>query len=620
MPTSLSPAEVGALLQRGQSLLQSGRYHEAATVYADLERCCPDEAAVLNGKAILLNKTGRIDDAIAVWRRLLDRHPDMAAPLINIGLAQRAAGRVAEAMASFTAALAMHPGLFDAHFNLGATYLIAGRHTAAIDHFMAALAARPGHVRATVLLAQAAQNVCDWDRLDAAMPVLQAEIAKAREGQPCAITPWHALRLPMSRQDRLAIATVAARAMEARAMETQAMETQAGAPAAPRPQPRPAADGRLTIGYISGDFRTHPLMQLTAGLFRRHDRTRFRILAYPVKQPDAAAARILQEGCDGVTDLSGLDDPAAAARIRADGVDILVDLSGFNQFMRPGILAFRPAPVQVHYLSFAGSLGGRLHDYLIGDDLVTPPEHAADYAETVLRLPGCYQINDGDQQTGPAITRAQAGLPETGTVFACFCSADKIERDVFARWMAVLAAVPGSVLWLFGDSAALQDNLRRAATAAGIAPGRLVFAGWLPKAEHLARIGLADLHFDTGTYGAHTTGSDALWAGVPLLTVPGDSFASRVGASLLQAAGLPELICADWDAFQALAIALGQDADRRAALRHRLQAGRDSCDLFNTAKTVRGLEALYQQMWDERLTASGIQPAISSSIACTAAA
>ena len=584
-----------AVLRRGEQLLRAGRFTEAEALFAGLEQAFPDDPAVLNGKAILLNKTGRTDEAIALWRRILDRRPDMTALLINIGLAYRSTGRANEAIASFEAALAVRPGLFEAHFNLGATYLAATMYERAIPHLESAAMARPGHAKTAVLLAQAAQCVCDWARFEAAMPLLAMEAAKAEAGQACAITPWFSLRLPLSRQQRRAIATVASQPYLAAARHDPL-------PAAQRIMPgiMPAAGERLTIGYISSDFRTHPLMHLAAGLFKRHDRARFRVHAYPVSRPGEDAARILREGCDSVIDLSDETDRAAAERIRADGVDILVDLSGLNRLMRAGILAYRPAPIQALYLSFAGTLGGQLHDYLIGDAVVTPHAHAADYAETVLRLPGSYQINDCEQSFGAPMTRRQAGLPERGVVYACFCTADKIERSVFETWMAVLRAAPDSVLWLFGDSPTLQLNLRNAATMAGVDPDRLVFAAWLPKPDHLARIGLADLHFDTGTYGAHTTASDALWAGVPLITMLGDSFPSRVGASLLHAAGLPELVCESWQDYQALAVALGHDDARRQGLHRKLLAARQTCDLFNTQKTVHDLEALYDCMWSAR--------------------
>lgn len=587
MSTFSSPINAKAVQRQSEQLLSTGRLAEAEALYAGLVQAFPNDPAILNGKAILLNKTGRREEAIALWQQLSARYPDMVVLLINIGLAYRSGGWANEAIASFQAALAARPGLFDAHFDLGATYLAAARYEQAILHLEQAAAARPDHAKAAILLAQAAQCVCDWSRFDAAMPAIAVEVAKAEAGHPCAITPWLSLRLPLTREQRRAIAVTASQAYAASARHDALP---------PLRRRLPAHGERLTIGYISSDFRTHPLMHLVAGLFRRHDRRRFRVVAYGVSRPGPDATRILQDGCDAVVDLSDLSDRHAAARIRDDGVDILVDLSGPNRLMRQGIMAYRPAPIQVLYLGFAGTLGGRLHDYLIGDPVVTPDAHAADYAETLLRLPGSYQINDSEQAIGPAVTRRQIGLPDAAMVYACFCSADKIERAVFATWMEIIQAEPDSVLWLYGDSPTLQTNLRQSAAAAGVAPERLLFASWLPKPDHLARLALADLHLDTGTYGAHTTGSDALWAGVPLISVPGDGFASRVCASLLRAAGLSDLVCPDWPSYRRLAIDLGRHADRLRGLRQRLAAARDSCDLFNTEQTVRQLEALYNGM------------------------
>jgi protein O-GlcNAc transferase len=417
------------------------------------------------------------------------------------------------------------------------------------------------------------------------MPMLRAEVARAAAGKPCAISPWFSVRLPFSRAERKAIAQVTTRAFAA---PSSAFAVRRG------------RRERLTIGYMAQDFRDHPGLYLTAGLYRRHDRARFRVHAYPVKTPDAFGASILAAGCDLVSDLSALPDADAASRIHADGVDILVDLSVVGVFNRQGILRLRPAPIQVSWLGFAGTMSGHLYDYLIGDAVVTPPAHEKDYLEQIVRLPESYQINNRDQVLGPVPTRESEGLPEAGFIFACFCSADRIERDVFRRWMNILRQCPGSVLWLLGSSTTLQTNLRRSAAQDDVDPLRLVFAGRQTKAAHLGRFALADLHLDTGTFGAHTTGSDALWAGVPLLTKIGDGFPSRVGASLLHAIGLPELIAPDWDSYERLAVHLAQHPDRLAVLKEKLAANRLTQPLFDTDRSVRDLEALYETLWSAK--------------------
>jgi predicted O-linked N-acetylglucosamine transferase (SPINDLY family) len=249
-------------------------------------------------------------------------------------------------------------------------------------------------------------------------------------------------------------------------------------------------------------------------------------------------------------------------------------------------------------------MNGGLYDYFIGDPVVTPPEHQPDFHEVIARLPHSYQINNRDQAVEPAPARAEVGLPDQGVVFACFCSADKLERPVFRHWMEILRSCPGSVLWLLEASPLQRSNLREEARAQGVDPGRLVFAKAIAKPAHLARLSLADIHLDTGTMGAHTTGSDALWAGVPLITRLGEAMAGRVGASLLHAVGLPELVAADWQAYTRLAIELARTPDRLAALKAKLAGNRLSTPLFDTERSVRDMERLYEAMW-QRFSSGG---------------
>lgn len=575
-----------SLFALAEFLLRRRRYSEAEPLYDRMRQAFPSHPALLNSLAIVYSKTGRAADAIGLWRQLQALDPAATQPLVNSGLALRAAGDTTGAIASFLEALRRDPQTADAHYNLAVTYYHAQRPAEALPHLLAARRLKPENRRTLSLLAQTYQHLCDWDGLDALMPEIRREVAEAVSGRPCAVNPWYSLRLPLTRAERKAIA----------AQTSRTLKDEASAAALVFPCERGPRD-RLTIGYISSDFRDHPIMQLTAGLYCRHDRERFRIHAYPVTTASAEASAGLVRDCDRVVDLSALSDTDAARRIHEDRVDILVDIAGFGTTMRLGILALRPAPIQVSYLNFPGTLSDHLYDYLIGDPVVTPPEHAGDYLETLARLPDSYQVNNRDQAIATPPARSAEGLPEGACVFACFSLADKIERGVFGHWMEVLRETPGSVLWLFaGDGA--HDNLCAAATQAGIDPARLVFAGRKPKAKHLARLSLADLHLDTGTYGAHTTASDALWAGVPAISVLGDAFASRVGSSLLRAVGLPELVCGDWPAYIRLAAELGRAPVRRQALRARLGAQRLTAPLFDTDRTVRGLEGLYRRMWD----------------------
>lgn len=357
--------------------------------------------------------------------------------------------------------------------------------------------------------------------------------------------------------------------------------------------------GRLRIGYLSADFHEHATTQLLAGVLEMHDRERFDIHAYSIgpDRDDAARARV-RRACHVFRDFRLLDDAAAADRIAADEVDVLVDLKGYTQDSRPMINALRPAPVIVNWLGYPCTMGERrLADYVIGDPTVTPPEHAADFSETLALMPHCYQPNDHLRAIGGPVTRAEEGLPADALVFCCFNQAYKITPSAFDVWCRILTAVPGSVLWLMEAGGIAIANLRREAEARGVAASRLIFAKHKPAKEHLARIRLADIALDTSPYCSHTTASDALWAGVPLVTMIGSTFASRVAASLLNAVNLPELIATDAASYLRIVLHLARQPGKLDRVRARLSAQRLQAPLFDTERFTRALEALYAAIW-----------------------
>jgi len=358
--------------------------------------------------------------------------------------------------------------------------------------------------------------------------------------------------------------------------------------------------GPLRIGYLSSDLREHAVGHLTAEIFELHDQGKVETFAYYCgpEATDPLNARI-KAAVDHWVPISQMDDATAARRIADDGIQILVDVNGYTRDGRTKLLALRPAPIIVNWLGFPGTIGSPYHHYLIADGWVIPPEHEIYYSEKVVRLP-CYQPNDRRRVVSPtAPSRADAGLPEDAMVYCCFNGVHKINRFTFERWLTILERVPGSVLWLLGSAEAPQARLQAFATARGIDPARLVFADKLANAYHLARYPLADLFLDTAPYGAHTTASDALWMGVPVLTLSGRSFASRVCGSLVRAAGLPELACASPEEYVDRAVALGRDRAMARRYREQLAARRDSCTLFDTPQLVARLEELYAQMWTD---------------------
>ncbi len=430
---------------------------------------------------------------------------------------------------------------------------------------------------------------CEWDAFDG----WQAHaLAALSDPGVAALSPFHLLSLPgISAAQQQACAT---RWMSARlAASTADRALLALEFAAARRLPH----AKIRIGYLSCDFHQHATALLMVEMLEAHDRERFELHAYSYGADDGRGMRQrLTAPFERFNDIVALDDLQAARAIHADGIDILVDLKGFTAGTRTTLLTYRPAPLQVSFLGYPGTLGGAFCDYLVSDRFITPPGTAADYSEALAHMPHSYQPHGRRAEIGTAPTRAAAGLPDAGLVLCCFNQAYKFTPEVFGIWCDLLAQVPGSVLWLLRAEHA-EGNLRREGMARGIAPQRLVFAADLPQAEHLGRLQLADLVLDTSPYNAHTTASDALWAGVPVVTCAGQTFASRVAGSLLHAVGLPELVTHSLADYAALAMALATDQPRLQALRAKLARQRTGAPLFDVAGYTLGLEALYEQMW-----------------------
>jgi predicted O-linked N-acetylglucosamine transferase (SPINDLY family) len=360
------------------------------------------------------------------------------------------------------------------------------------------------------------------------------------------------------------------------------------------------AHDRIRVAYLSADFRQHPMAYSMAGVFDAHDRSRFKTIAISFG-PDSQdpVRRRLETAFDCFRDVRTMVDRDIARLLRELEVDIAVDLMGYTNNSRPGVLAFRPAPVQVNYIGFAGTLGAEYIDYLIADRFVVPEVAQASYAEQVVYLPDTYWPTDDRVEVGePGLGRAESGLPEDGFVFCCFNQNYKIAPPVFEVWMNLLRQVDGSVLWLVRDNADAERNLRQQAEDRGIVPQRLVFAPRVSIEEYLARFRLADLFLDTLPFNAHTTAADALWAGLPLVTCPGSSFAARVAGSLLTAVGLPELITTSLPEYEALALSLAREPERLTGIRAKLVRNRGTFPLFDTNRFTRHIESAYRTMWE----------------------
>lgn len=375
-----------------------------------------------------------------------------------------------------------------------------------------------------------------------------------------------------------------------------------GATARPQLKPRAAEpaphSGRRRIGYVSSDLRAHAIGYLMAEIFGLHDRSKVEVFAYYCGIPNDDATKTRIKGAvDHWIDITGMNDDAAAARIAADGIDILIDVNGYTRDARTAVFGRYPAPINVNWLGYPGSMGSPSHHYIIADDWIIPPDHELYYTEKVVRLP-CYQPNDRKRViAADRPSRQDAKLPDDAMVYCCFNGLQKVSRFTFERWMTILQRVPNSVLWLLAGSEETHKRLADFAVQHGVAADRLIFAEKLGNPSHLARYPLADLFLDTAPYGAHTTASDALWMGVPILTLSGRGFASRVCGSLARSAGLPDMVCSTPDEYIERAVALGNDRAQIQRLKERLTGTRDTCVLFDMDSLVRHLEALYGQMW-----------------------
>ena len=545
----------------------------------------PTYAPGWHNLALALQPQGRVLEALDAAGRAVGAVP--AEPAYSGVKAQleMAAGMMARARSTLDAALARKPQSAALRMELAGLLEREGDLDGAMTAYADAMRLEPGHGAALSQLLFLRQRSADWRDLADLRQRFRDGVAA---GVPL-LSPFVLLSQPSTRAEQR-------RCAESWTAALAPVTTESPPPALP------FTGERLRLGYLSADFHTHATAYLAAGLFEAHDRSRFEVIAYSTGPDDRSAMRArLVRGFDRFVDAAGFSPERLAETIRRDGVDILVDLKGHTEGAAPAVLALRPAPVQVHYLGYPGTLGGGLVDYLIGDAIVTPPQHAADYAETLALLPGSYQVNDRARVIADPPPRDALGLSPDAVVFCCFNNSYKINPEVFDAWMKILADVPGSMLWLLArpDDAQLTGNLRREAVRRGIDARRLAFAAPRPNPEYLSLYRVADLFLDTWPYNAHTTASDALWAGCPVVTWRGETFAGRVAASLLTAVGLPELVCDRVDSYIATATALARDAGERHRMRDHLDGpGRQSA-LFDTTATTRALESAYLAMADQ---------------------
>lgn len=643
------PVDANAFAQ-ALSLHQQGQLAAAETLYTAILHAQPQHSDALHFFGVLKNQQGQALRAVELITRALDINPDNAAAHSNLGLALHALKRFADAIASYDRALAIKPNA-EAYYNRGNSLLALDRFDAALASYDGALSVKPDYLealsnrgivlrnlnrfdealgnyqriltikpdsaeaehgcgvilqdlkrfdeaivhydRALTLKPDLAfilgtrlylkRMICDWRDMQSYLAELMSSIAR---GEQAAI-PFSVLAMT----DSLAVQKKAAEIYT----ETQHPSTSLLPPIAKY------SHKKIRLGYFSADFHRHATAYLMAELFERHDKERFELIAFSfgtVNDKNEMRLR-LEAGFDQFHEVSQQSDEDIARLARQLEIDIAIDLKGFTQDYRATIFALRTAPIQVSYLGYPSTMGADYMDYIIADSVLIPEAYQPYYTEKVVYLPDSYQVNDSTRDIADkAFTRAELGLPEQGFVFCCFNNNYKITPEVFDSWMRIMRRIDGSVLWLLEDNNSVVKNLRREAQARGIAAERLIFAARMPLPEHLARHRLADLFLDTLPYNAHTTTSDALWAGLPVLTCMGEAFAARVAASLLTAVGLPELITSTTEDYEALAIQLATHPEQLAALKQKLAAQRLSCPLFDTARFTRHIESAYQIMYD----------------------
>ncbi|MDO8926182.1 MAG: tetratricopeptide repeat protein [Sideroxyarcus sp.] len=607
----LAPDDAQLLLNLGVLLERMGDPRAALERYELALKHHPEFSPALLNRGVLLIRLGRLQEALNNNRQLVNLHPDWEHAQFNLGEVLLALSRWGEALSAYERSVSIDPNFAKAHFAAGLALAMLQRFDQAQQEFLTAKAIDPvvfeqcisnaarlaeGELhdftpRVIYLLKEVLRlDSCDWENWTNLSTDFESLI-ESTLGHPCEIAEpalaFRAVALPVSAAASQTLAKcVAARIAQKTALFPPFVHDG-------------KSNGKLKIGYVSPDFRIHPTATLTRRLYALHDRDRFEVYGYSLHPGDGSdVRRDIEHGCDVFRELSGLDDRKAAETIHGDGIDILIDLAGYTKFSRPEIFSMRPAPLQVCYLGYPQTTGADCIDYFLADRVVIPAASAGTFSECIAYFPNSYCMFDNRQEISPRqLAREELGLPAQGFVFCCHNTNYKITPVDFDIWMRVLKRVAGSVLWLYKGGEVVVTNLRREAEARGVNPDRLVFAPSMPNAEHLARYRIADLFLDTTFCNAHTTAAEALWAGLPVLTCPGGTMASRVAASQLTALGLEEMITASPQQYEERACYFATHPTELAQIRAKLADNRLSMPLFDTERQVRNLEAAYQSMW-----------------------
>jgi len=573
----------------GKTFSHLARQEEAVACFYNALRVRPGYADAHYSLGVVFQALERDEEAVASYRKAVEINPNFTEAYDNMGIVLRRMGRIDEAIACFNRVLASRPENPGTLVQLGISLGKLGRFPESNAAFAAALAIRPSFSDPYAQKLYQGALICDWHGLAAEREAISTLGIDGAAVRPFVLFPLedeparHRARAERFTAERFAIPELAPIA---------------------RPSTKP---DRIRIGYFSANFHNHAVMHLMGKLLEAHDRSQFQIHLYSYGPSANDAERIrAQKAADIFHDVHALSGKEIAELARNDGIDIAIDLMGYTENARSEIFAHRAAPIQINYLGYPSTMGAPFMEYLIADRMLIPEGQEKHYSEQIIYLPHTFMPSDnGRDISDRAMTRREMGLPEKGVVFCCFNNSYKIGADEFTIWMRLLGKVEGSVLWLSGANDYARHNLRNAAEARGIDADRIVFTARLPMAEHLARHRLADLFLDTFLYNAHSTASDALWSGLPVITWPGRGFAARVGASLLRAIGLPELITGSAEEYERLALELATDPDKLAALKAKLARLRMSAPLFDTERFARHIEDGYTQAYQRYFEGKG---------------
>jgi len=575
---AVDPESIETWINRGNTLHRQGRLKDALTSFDHAIKLDADFPEAWAGRSITLNELRLYSEALEDCSRALKLRPDFAEAWCNRGTVLRNAKRYPEALASYENAIKLQGTLAEAWLNYGITLVDINRYDVALDSLKRAISlnSKGDYWHGRLLHTQ--MQVCEWADLMSRRSAVKERVYLYER----VITPFGALGLYDSPGLQQICATVYAAKYSVRGAEKLAHPWRS----------------KTRIAYFSADFHDHATMHLMIELFERHDKSCFEVYGFSFGPDiDDEMRQRVKSSMREFVDISRMSDGEAAALARDYEIDIAIDLKGYTQDSRPQIFAERVAPIQISYLGYPGTMGTTNIDYLIADRILIPEHSRSAYSEKIIYMPNCYQVNSRRRVSEKVLTREEAGLPAHGFVFCCFNNNWKILPEMFDCWMRILKRVDGSVMWLFGDNEMAASNLRKEAQSRDIAPSRIVFAKRIPNEEHLARYRLADLFLDTFPYNAHTTASDALWVGTPILTLEGATFASRVAASILHSIELPELITRSIEDYESLAVQLALDPARLAAIKANLERNKSTAPLFDTQLFTEQIESAYQTVY-----------------------